>query len=211
LKALLVLNGDIKDLSILSKLGEESDFILCADGGADYCCQASLMPDKIIGDLDSISAKTLELIDKNGIPIERFPTKKDATDAELSIDYLIEKGFKYITLIGAIGSRMDHTLGNILLLNKLLQNNIGGRIVDENNTIYLVKKELRLESAEDAYVSLLPIVDTGAIVTLKGFEYELDKTKINFGSTLGVSNRIVRRQGYILIHEGQCLVIVSRD
>ncbi|HHV38385.1 MAG TPA: thiamine diphosphokinase, partial [Tepidimicrobium sp.] len=63
----------------------------------------------------------------------------------------------------------------------------------------------------NAYVSLLPIIDTGAIVTLKGFEYGLDRARINFSSTLGVSNRIIGGQGHILIHKGKCLVIVSKD
>ena len=211
LRALLVLNGEIKDLCTLSRLGDEADFILCADGGANYCFQASLLPDRIIGDLDSISGQVFKEMKQNGIPIEQFPTKKDATDAELSIDYLIERGFKYITIVGAMGSRMDHTLGNVLLLNKMLQNNISGRIMDDNNIIYLVDNELKLEKDDGVYISLIPITDNGAVVTLEGFEYELNESRIDFASTLGISNRIVEKQGHILVHRGRCLIILSRD
>ena len=61
---------------------------------------------------------------EENVPIKKFPVKKDKTDSELSIEYLIEIGFKDITLVGAIGTRMDHTLANILLLNKLKKKDI---------------------------------------------------------------------------------------
>lgn len=211
LKALLVLNGNIGSLKKLESLGRKFDFILCADGGANYCLKASLMPSLVIGDLDSISKETLNQIYELNIPIKKFPTKKDKTDAELSLDYLISEGFKDITLIGSIGNRIDHTLANLLLLTKLNKKGIQGRIVDNNNIIYLVDKELILNKEKDSFLSIIPITNTGAIVTLKGFEYELESTVIDFGSTFGVSNKILDERGHILVHEGQCLAIVSRD
>lgn len=211
LKALIVLNGNILDLNALEKAGKESDFILCADGGTNYCLKASLMPDMVIGDLDSISKDSLKVIYDNNVPIEKFPIKKDATDSELSIDYLISKEVTDITLVGAIGNRMDHTLANILLLNKLHEKGIKGKIIDESNTIYLVDKELILTKEEDSFISVIPITNFGSTVTLKGLEYELNGVKINFGSTYGISNRIIGDEAYIIVHEGACLVFVSRD
>lgn len=211
LKALIVLNGNILDLNVLEKAGKESDFILCADGGTDHCLKASLMPDMIIGDLDSISKDSLKVIYDNKIPIEKFPVKKDATDSELSIDYLISKKFTDITLVGAMGNRMDHTLSNILLLSKLHEKGIKGKIIDESNTIYMVDEELVLTKEEDSYVSVIPITNLGAIITLKGFEYKLDKVKIKFGSTYGISNKIIGDKAHVIVHEGACLVFVSKD
>lgn len=211
LKALIVSNGDIKDINNLKEIGKACEFILSADGGANYCLQASLIPNIVIGDLDSISKETLKRLNENKVPIEKFPVKKDATDTELAIDYLIEKGFKDIIITGAIGSRMDHTLANILLLKKLYDKNIKGRIVNKNNTIYLIDKELILNKKEGFYVSVIPITEKGAIISLKGFEYELNRIKINFGTTQGISNYIVADKGYINIYEGKCLVFVSKD
>lgn len=211
LKALIVLNGKIKDLNKLKRLGKESDFILCADGGTNYCAKASLIPDMVMGDLDSIFDDTLEQIKKHNIPIKKFPAKKDKTDAELSIDYLIKEGFKDVTLVGATGNRIDHTLANLLLLTKLNKKGINSRIVDHNNTIYIVDKELTLTKEEDTFLSIVPITSSGIIITLRGFEYELEKVGIDLGSTFGISNRIVGEKGYIQVHEGQCLVIVSKD
>ena len=210
LKALLVLHGDIMNLSLLQKVSKEVDMVVCGDGGADYCFKASIMPDMIIGDLDSISHDSLKIIYDKNIPVERYPAKKDATDSELAIEFLINKNFKEIILMGAMGSRMDHTLSNIFLLKKLKDNGIDGKIIDEHNIIYLVDKELEL-SKDDAYISILSITNSGTSVTLRGFEYELDKINIAFGSSYGISNRIAKDKAYIFVHRGTCLVFISRD
>ncbi len=210
LKGLIILNGEIQDLNILKEIGNHSDFILSADGGTDYCFKAGLIPDIVIGDLDSISKSSLEIIGEKNIPVEKFPVKKDKTDSELAIDYLIDKGIRHITLIGAIGNRLDHTLANIFLLTKMKDMGVKGQIVDRNNTIYLVDDEMVLPKT-DSFVSIIPADLSGIVISLKGFEYELDKVKVKFGTTHGISNRIVESEGFIKVHEGQCFVIVSRD
>lgn len=209
--AILISNGDIIELDRLKEMGNKSDFILSADGGTDYCLKASLMPNMVIGDLDSISKESLSLIREKKIPLAKFPTKKDATDTELSVDYLIQEGFKDITLVGSTGSRMDHTLGNIFLLNKLHKNGIKARIIDRTNEIYLVDDEIELEKEDKSFVSIIPISNTGAILTLEGFEYELKEHKISFSSTQGISNKIIENKGHIQVHEGICLVFISKD
>ena len=105
---------------------------------------------------------------------------------------------------------MDHTLSNILLLSKLHKKGIRGKIIDESNTIYMVDKELIL-TKEDCYISVIPISNFGVTITLKGFEYELDKVKIKFGSTYGISNKIIGDKAHVIVHEGACLVFVSKD
>ncbi|NLW23157.1 MAG: thiamine diphosphokinase [Tissierellia bacterium] len=211
MRALVILNGEISDLKILKEIGKEYDFILCADGAIEYCLKASIIPHMLIGDLDSISEYNLRLAKDNNIPIKRFPVKKDETDSELAINYLMERGYTDITIIGAMGNRMDHTLANIFLLNKIHEKGIKGKIIDKNNTIYLVQDELVLDRKENYFISLIPITEYGVIVTLKGFEYELNKSKINFGTTYGVSNRITEDKGYVTVHSGKCFVFVSKD
>ena len=211
MKALLVSGGSIESIKLLKEIAKDMDFIICADGGTDYCIKANLIPNIIIGDLDSISKKGLNFIEENNISIVKFPVKKDNTDTELAIDYLIEKGFIDITLLGAIGSRMDHSLGNILLLKKLKDKNIKGKIIDHHNIIYLVDNKLKVKSRANFYVSIIPITDNGIEVSLKGFEYPLFEAKLEFGSTLGISNSVSENYGFIEIHNGMALVIISKD
>ncbi len=211
MKGLIVLNGKIEDIETLKEIGNNSDFILSADGGTDYCFKAGLIPNVVIGDLDSITENSLKTIQEKNIPIEKFPVKKDKTDSELAIDHLIDMGIKDITLLGATGSRMDHTLANIFLLRRILEKGAKGKIIDKYNTIYLVDDELVLKKREGFFVSLLPIEPDGIIVSLHGFEYELDRVKIEFGATHGISNRVIKEEGLIKLHKGKCYVIVTRD
>ncbi len=211
LKALLILNGEKVNSTTILKLKDESDFILSADGGTDYCVELGIIPDLVIGDLDSISPKTLDILKKKEVPINVFPIKKDKTDSQLSIEYLMDKGAEEITIIGAIGSRIDHTLANILLLKTIKDKGIKGKIVHNNNIIYIIDDELILDKKNGYFVSIIPIESKGVLVSLKGFEYNLSKVKIDFASTLGVSNFVIDEKGYIKVHEGQCLVVVSKD
>ena len=211
MKALLVSGGEVLDFEILKKLGENANYILCADKGTDYCLKIGLVPDIIVGDLDSISEDSLKIVEKKKIPIKKFPTRKNSTDTELAVDYLIEKNFKDITIFGAIGSRMDHTLANIFLLKKLKDEKVVGRIIDKYNTIYLVDTELTIYNKNDYYLSIIPITDNGVLISLEGFEYNLEKTRISFGSTLGISNSIQKSKGHIRVYEGMCLVCLSKD
>ncbi len=211
MKALLVSGGNIEDLNLVKELAKDVDFVIGADAGTDYCLASNLVPNIIIGDLDSIKMGNLDIVKQKEIPILKFPIEKDNTDTELALDYLIEKGFKDITIIGAIGSRIDHTLGNIFLLKKLKDKKVKGKIIDGHNIIYLIDDELIVENRPNSYVSILPINDSGSIVSLDGFKYNLSKVQIDFSSTLGISNEIEKDFGYIKIHKGLCLVIISMD
>lgn len=210
MKALLVSGGNIGDTNLLRDISKDMDFIIAVDRGTDYCLNASLIPDIIVGDLDSINENSLKTVKKEDIPILQFPVEKDETDTELAIEYLINKDFQDITIVAAIGSRMDHSLGNIFLLKKLKDNKLRGKIVNEHNVIYLIDRELKVENKTNTYVSIIPITEH-IVVTLEGFKYNLYKRKIDFSSTLGISNEIEGDIGYIKIHMGEALVFLSID
>lgn len=211
MKGLIVSSGTIKDYSKLESIIEEVDFIICADGGLNHLAEINRKPNLVIGDLDSISKFALEYIKSNNITVEKYSSIKDATDTVLAMEYLIDKGYKEIILMGVTGTRQDHTMANILLLNILNNKGIKGKIVDDNNTIYLIDDYLKLEYLDDSYISIIPITEQGIIITLNGFFYNLDRELIGFGSTHGVSNKIIEDLGTIKIHRGRALVFVSKD
>lgn len=210
-KGLIIASGDIKDLDLLKREIFKHEYIICADGGIKYIYDMNVKIDGIIGDLDSVDDKFSKFVNENSIPIMKFPVEKDETDTELAIKYLSDKGCEYITLMGVMGSRMDHTLANIFLLKKLAEDNIKGKILDENNTIVLSEDYMRIERREDYYLSIIPLTTSGVRVSLKGFYYPLRNSFIEYGTTLGISNRVVDELGEIFITEGEALIIESRD
>lgn len=211
MKALIIANGKIEDYDLLSSLVQENEFILCADGGINHLMHINALPNLVLGDLDSVSEAGLEYIKSNSITIEKFPVMKDETDTELAINHLIRNKYKEITIIGGMGSRMDHTIGNIYLLRFLNKNGIKGCIINENNIIHLVEKDIRLYKKEGYYTSVIPITIDGIEISVSGFLYPLYKEHIAFGATRGISNEISEKLGIITIHKGEALVIESKD
>lgn len=211
MRGVIISNGTIKNLNLLTLNLKENDYIVCADGGANYIKRMNIYPNVIMGDLDSINSQVLGYAKKSNIPIIKFPSHKDKTDTELAIDHLIEKGCNEILLMGVTGSRLDHTLGNITLLYKLMNKGIKGRIIDDNNVVYIVKDRIKLYNKRGSYVSIIPLTDNGAVVSLEGFEYRLNSYHIDFASTLGISNRILGKEAFVEIEKGVCLIIESRD
>ncbi|SHI04431.1 thiamine diphosphokinase [Sporanaerobacter acetigenes] len=211
MKGLIVSNGEISNLNLLKSIAKSVDMIVCADGGANHIAKIGFIPDLVVGDLDSINDDTLNIINTENVPILKYSTHKDYTDTELAIEYLIDKGMDEIIFMGVTGSRIDHTLANLYLLNKLLKRDIRGIIVDDKNTIYITNSVLELKRKEGTFVSVIPISSNGAKVTLKGFLYETNEVLFEFSSTLGVSNQIVKEKGIIEVLNGTCLVIVSKD
>lgn len=211
MKYLIVSNGSIKDIDLIKKVAQRTDFIICADGGIRHLFKANILPDLVIGDLDSISEDERLEISKRNIKVLKYPTKKDKTDTELAIDYAIENNAKEILFLGATGTRLDHTIANIMILYRLLGLGIKGCIIDSHNEVYITDNKLELQQKEGTYVSIIPLINDAIGVTLKGFEYETENKDFKMSSTLGISNRIVNEKGYINIKKGPCLVIRSRD
>lgn len=211
MKALIISSGEIKDYNLLKKVVEDNDYIVCADGGVNHLLKIDKTPNIVLGDLDSVGKEELEVLKKKSIEIKKFPPMKDETDTELCVDYLLEKGFKNITLMGVTGTRIDHMLANIYLLKKIYKAGYSGSIIDENNRIYYTEDKISLEKRKDYFVSLIPINKEGVEISLEGFLYPLKNEHLDFGSTRGISNKIIEETGEIKLYSGCILVIESRD
>ncbi len=211
MKAVVVTNGDIRNLLQLKAILEEAETIICADGAAKYLMAVDIVPDVLLGDLDSIASEELKWMVDRGVEPVRFPARKDATDTELAVDYALQLSPEEIILVGGVGSRWDHSLSNILLLKKLLNHGVRGRIVNEYNEITIIDKSLELEGAIGDIISIIPISEVVRGVNLQGLEYPLVNRTIPMGSSLGISNCLKEARAKITLEEGILLVIKSRD
>lgn len=212
MKGLLIANGNnILDSKILEELVDNTEYIVAVDGGIKYLIDINKIPNVLIGDLDSINKKDLEFLNRKNIKKIQYPEMQDNTDTELAVDFMIEKGINDITLIGVTGSRIDHTISNILLLKRLKDKNIKGKIIDNNNTIYYVDDIIKIRKLDNMNISIIPLSPTGIVVNLEGFLYSVTEEKIEFGSTLAISNKLIDEYGVIEIKRGESLVIESKD
>lgn len=212
MNVLIISSGEIINCDLLKEEIKNSDYIICADGGLDHLLNIEELPDIVVGDLDSISKDSMKYIKDNNIEVLKFPSRKNMTDSELAIELAKDKGAKNITLIGSTGTRLDHSLGNIFLLKRISEWGIEAKLVNNTNVIRYVSSNLDIKKNENfKYVSIIPIDLNGAIVSLSGFIYPLDRYKIDYTSTIGISNEIEDISACIDIHEGEVLVIESKD
>lgn len=207
MEVVIVTNGDIKDIKFLKDLIKEASYIICADGAGKYLKQLNIYPDLLVGDLDSIDKESLKWIKENNIRIEQFPKIKDMTDTELAVDFALGLGPSKITLVGAVGSRLDHSLSNIMLLYKIHKMGITPFLVDEVNYASITSSRLEMECRVGQTLSIIPIAGDGKGISLEGLEYPLKDQTIKMGSSLGISNRCIDKNIVISIKEGTLLVV----
>jgi thiamine pyrophosphokinase len=207
----IICGGDITDYGYMSKYLKEAGLVISADSGARHCEGLRVSPDVLAGDFDSILCKDYNGMAEAGTEIARFPAEKDMTDSELAVEIALQRGCKKIVLLGATGSRLDHSISNIFLLKKLTDLNVEGLLANEKNEVRLIKGCMELERDEWPYVTLLPFAGDAVGVTIKGFYYPLENATLKTGSSWGVSNRITEAKGRIDVREGYLLVIKSKD
>lgn len=208
--ALIVGNGEETAKSIIEKL--KYDYIICADGGLEKVSNYGIVPDIIIGDFDSVDANVLKQYE-NRVLIEKFPSEKDFTDMELAVEFAVSKGYNNIILTGASGTRLDHTLGNIMLMEKYYKEGVNISIIDNNNEMKIISDnaELFIEYKEGYYISIIPITEYIQGLYLEGFKYNLNNVNVQRGSTLCISNQIKDNKGRITLRKGNAIVIISKD
>lgn len=207
---IVIVGGGKVSTSVLSDV-RESDYVIGVDHGAAWLLGHRVIPDIAIGDFDSVSDWQMQIIKRQSKRMDIYPKKKNKTDMELAIEYAIGLHPKEVTIYGAIGDRLDHTMANIHLLEKLLENGIAGVIRDESNEVRIVTSQLKVKKeARFPYVSILPVTEA-VEVTLDGFAYDLSHTIIHRGQTIGISNEIREDEATIEVHSGKALMIRSRD
>lgn len=200
-KALIVAAGNTEGTVIK----EDYDLVIVADGGFDKAKKLGIKVGLFIGDMDSVKDNVID------VPILKLEVEKDFTDTEAAIEKAIELGFAEIHLIGAIGTRFDHSLANVNLLSKYLKKGINIKIIDSHNEIFAFTGVFTLKGYKGKTVSVLPLGDKIKGLSLEGFYYPLSAKDIELGSTLTVSNVVINDTAYVTIKEGVALLVISED
>ncbi len=225
MKHILIITGGTLDIDFARAYIKtlSYDKVFAVDKGLEYVDALGMEPDYLIGDFDTVQPCILskyEVSEKGRTgtyKIMKHPPMKDATDTELAIDLAISLHADQITLLAATGSRIDHVLANIGLLEKAIDNYVRMYIVDACNKIQLLSSDtiatlkILKDNQHGKYVSVLPFTDVVKGLTMKGVLYPVDDEEVRTGSSRTVSNEIVKDTMEISIREGQLLVIESRD
>src|SRR3989344_9682654 len=140
MRAVLICNGSA-GTNLLHRNISKGDYIVAVDGGANKLLKTKFHPDIIIGDMDSINSAARHSF-KN-VKMLSYPREKDKVDLELALDYCIERKFSEILILGAIGGRVDMTLTNVFLLDKI-PSGVNAMLMHQNQEEFVIRKPAEL-------------------------------------------------------------------
>ena len=208
MRCIIFSGANIFDYDFIASYIDSNDFIICADSGIRHAEKLGLHADILIGDFDSA-----DKIDRNMYSeIITLPCEKDDTDTFAAAKIAVEKGADEVVIFGAIGSRMDHTLGNIFTLEYLHNQGICARIINEKNEIGIIKNEtLSIRKRENSFLSLIPLDEKVGSVSISGVKYPLENATIYRDKTLAISNEFYDDVAKISVNDGTLLYIISKD
>jgi thiamine pyrophosphokinase len=180
------------------------------DRGVYLLLKEGIVPDFTYGDFDSVDASEWAFINRH-MEVAPVPSRKDDTDLEMCLKDLVERGYQSIDVYGAIGGRLDHTLGNIFLLMHGAFDGIDITLIDAQNVMRRLDAGTHeVEKVETMrYASFIPFVE-GTSLTLEGFEYNLEKERLKLGATLTISNEFLGATATVHTDE-PIIMIQSRD
>jgi thiamine pyrophosphokinase len=210
MKTVIISSGEIYDYDFCHDIVHSADRIICADGGTRHAINMKLIPDVIMGDMDSSAAQYIEYFRKKGVEVIQYPQDKDKTDTHICVEFALTFS-RSIILLGATGSRIDHMIANISLLKLGIERNIPISVMDNKNHIHMIKDSISLEGNKGDFFSLIPFTEKVEGICTRGAHYELKDAEMELGDPYGVSNYFENNIVEVSIKKGYLLVIKSSD
>jgi len=205
-RCVIVGGADISEYEIVKSYFNEDDFFVFCDCGLKHLKKFDVIPDLIIGDFDSFENPNSD------IETIVLPCEKDDTDTVFAVKEAIKRGYEDFLLVGVVGARFDHTLGNVSILAMLDSMGKTGMIVDEYSEMRIVKSEPVIIEPSFAYFSLLTVFGEAARgVNIIGAKYPLEDAVITCEYQYGISNEVVDgKETKVFVKDGRMLLICIR-
>jgi thiamine pyrophosphokinase len=198
-KTAILANGQIDDLDSIALLILEHERIVAVDAGLAYCKKANLTPHLIVGDFDSCPHELLAAY--SSVPKKSLNRDKDETDLEVAIEEEWKRGAEMITLFGAWGKRIDHSLTNALILGRYPGKL---RIETETEAAFAIRGKVELTCPVGQTISLIPIYGPAIGIETNGFKWELKKRTLD-QNFIGLSNVSLKPRVTVEIQKGLLL------
>jgi thiamine pyrophosphokinase len=210
LHGLIFANGDLNFGPAVEKARNVpgAALIVVADGGLRNALTCNRYPDIIVGDMDSIDLSDLAEAEQRSVEIHRASVDKDETDLELALLIAAKRGCDPIRIFGAIGDRLDQTLGNVYLLALPELRDRDTRLVSGKQTAWLAHPGEHVIVGEPGdTISLLPIGAEITGIMTDRLKYPLRRETLLFGPARGMSNLMLENEALVTFDGGLLLII----
>ena len=212
--ALIFANGEVYDGAFIRRAlanANAETLSIAADGGARVAAALGVIPHVVIGDMDSIAPDELAALEAAGADVRRYPAEKDETDLELALLYAAGRGAARITVIGALGGRLDQTISNLYLLALPVLAGCDVRLLAGRQEAWLLGPgDHTIEGAPGDTISLIPMNGSAQGIHTEGLHYPLRGEDLVFGPARGVSNVMTRAQARLTLASG-CLLVIHTE
>lgn len=210
LTCIICANGETGDGAMVRRVlaAAPQATVIAADGGARVARVLGLPVHRLVGDLDSVDADEVAALVAQGAQVQRHPPEKDETDLELALKWAAAQGATWIRILGAVGGRLDQTLGNVYLLALPELAGRDTRLVAGRQEAWLLADGTTVvEGAPGDTVSLLPVSGPVRGVRTEQLYYPLRDETLTFGPARGISNVMQADRARVWAREGTLLVI----
>ena len=189
------------------------DLFIGVDRGSLLLIEQGICPDLAVGDFDSVSEKELALIYSQSKEVLQAQSEKDDTDLELAVKAVFARYPQaQLTIFGAFGGRLDHTLANIFL--------------PSNPEITPYMQQIRLCNAQNEfrycpqgrheikpvagmnYLAFMPV--SNSQLTIEGAKYPLNESNYFFKKVYA-SNEFIDEPVFLECQSDYVIVIYSKD
>lgn len=200
MNALIICHGDPPSEALLARELARADLVLCTDGVALWLEGLGIVADFVIGDLDSLRGAevTAPLVDAGPHELQ------NSSDSAKAVAFALERGAEHITLLGATGGRLDHTLANISLV-AAYREDAEVHLLDDACDLQVLSGRRRLKVPSGCALSIVPLTPDVRIRT-EGLQWELNEP-LELG-TRGLSNRALAGEITIDVTAGLVALII---
>ncbi|HEY6689646.1 MAG TPA: thiamine diphosphokinase [Rubrobacter sp.] len=208
MRAAIFLNGSPDSSVLLRRVAGRADLIVAADGGARYALGAGVLPDLVVGDMDTLGEDLAREVERRGASLECHPVRKDKMDGQLAVLAARERGATVADLLCAVGGRPGalFAVPHILLAAERI--GLRSTVVADRGRMFVVEAGYRtVEGVPEDSISIFPLSGPAAGVTIEGMEYPLKNASLEPGDTLGFHNELIGREATVSVGEGAILVI----
>ncbi len=208
MRAAVFLNGSADPPDLLRRVAGRADLVVAADGGALHALSVGVVPDLVVGDMDSLGEEGARRVGERGACLERHPSRKDKMDGHLAVLAASKRGARDLDLLCAAGGRLDAVFALPHLL--LAAERLGARatVFAAWGEMLVVEDGCRtVVGGPGESISVFPLTGAAEGVTLEGFAYPLEGARIEAGDTLGFHNELLGREARVTVKEGALFVI----
>lgn len=204
-RCVIVGGADIENYDAVCRKIRNDDYFIYCDSGLLHMEKLGVAPNLIVGDFDShekpnLSVETIVL-----------PREKDDTDTFFAAKEAVKRGFDEFILIGTVGGRLDHTLGNVSVLLYLFSLGKKAKMIDDYSEMQIVADKTVFVDSSYSYFSLLNITGEAEGITEKNAKFPLENAKITCEYQYGISNEVLPGEtAEITVKKGKALLIKVR-